>query len=253
MGEAQKEYQELATIYDYLVAEIDYDDWFKYIQKILDKIDFQPNKVADLACGTGKTTIPFAKLGIKSYGVDISKDMLEIADEKVKAFDMDITFLKQDMKELSLPEEVDLVVCYHDGMNYILSLGELSKVFSSVYNNLADGGYFIFDLNSVNRFQEAEEEEGVTIIDEEERFLAWQTDYDPLTDIWTIDLTGFIKGEDGLYQRFKEVHKEKHYSEGDVLMALRKAGFKVVDYYEAFTWQKPSYNSSRIMYIVEKN
>ncbi|SJZ38415.1 class I SAM-dependent DNA methyltransferase [Selenihalanaerobacter shriftii] len=252
MGESQKEYKDLASIYDYLVATIDYDDWFKYIQKILNRINYTPNSVADLACGTGETTIPFAKQGISSYGIDISKKMLEVADIKAKNNDLDITYLEQDMKELDLPEVVDLIVSYHDGMNYILSISDLHQVFNRAYKNLVNDGYFIFDLNSVNRFQGVEDEEGITIIDEDKRFLAWQTDYDQLLDIWTIDLTGFIEVEEGLYRRFKESHREKYYSEGEVLSTLQKVGFKVEDYYEAFTWQKPGHNSSRIMYIAKK-
>lgn len=255
MKESQKEYKDLATIYDYLVAEIDYDEWFNYIMEILQKLNYHPDSVADLACGTGETTIPFAKRGIGSYGIDISEEMLEIAEEKrenTENIEGKINFLQQDMKELNLPELVDLVVCYHDGMNYILSLPALRQVFERVYDNLVQGGYFIFDLNTVARFQIAEQEEGITIIDEEERFLAWQTDYDDAADIWRIDLTGFIEVEPGLYRRFQETHREKHYSEGEVIDALRKTGFDIHGYYENFTWQQPDHNSSRIVYVVQK-
>ncbi|MCK8823755.1 class I SAM-dependent DNA methyltransferase [Fuchsiella alkaliacetigena] len=247
----QQEYEGLASIYDYLVAEISYEDWFAYLQEILAKLDCTPSIVADLACGTGKTTIPFAELGISSYGIDISGEMLEIARQKVEDQDYDIKFLEQDMKKLDLPVQVELMVCYHDGLNYILSLTELYQVFKKVNENLLKGGYFIFDLNTVNRFAKADNEE-VTIIDEGEKFLVWKTDYDSSQEIWTIDLTGFVEVEAGLYQRFEEIHKEKHYSEGEVLTALRKTGFKVIDYYEAFTWQKPDYNSPRIFYIAQK-
>lgn len=252
MKNIQKEYRELATIYDDLVAEIDYDGWFDYIMQILNKLDYQPKSVADLACGTGETTVPFANLGISSYGIDISKEMLKVAKKKTEESETNIKFLEQDMKKLDLPELVDLVVCYHDGMNYILSVTELRQVFAQVYENLVPGGYFIFDLNTVNRFQTANQEEDITVINEEERFLAWETDYDSATDIWTINLTGFIKVEDGLYHRFEETHREKHYSEGEVLTTLRKTGFKVDNYYEAFTWQRPSYDSARIFYIAKK-
>jgi ubiquinone/menaquinone biosynthesis C-methylase UbiE len=255
MEESQKEYRELASLYDYLVAEIDYEGWFDYMQEILNRLDYKPQSVADLACGTGETTIPFARQGLTTYGVDISKEMLEIAEkklEKVGSDDLDIKYLEQDMKELDLPESVDLVVCYHDGMNYILSLTALHRVFSRVYENLNNGGYFIFDINTINRFREAAKEREITVIDEEEKFLAWKTDYEEKTDIWTIELTGFIKVKEDLYRRFEEVHREKDYSEGEVLATLRESGFKVSDYYEAFSWQKPDYNSSRIMYIAKK-
>ena len=42
----------------------------------------RPKTALDLACGTGSTTIPLARRGLKMSGLDLSSPMLQIAEEK---------------------------------------------------------------------------------------------------------------------------------------------------------------------------
>lgn len=56
-----EQYTEFAFVYDELMDEVDYDDWVKYLEDIIDKEDVKIKNILELACGTGNITIPLAK------------------------------------------------------------------------------------------------------------------------------------------------------------------------------------------------
>jgi len=137
------QYCKLADIYDFLVAGIDYEEWADYIEEILRRHGLSVKRVADLACGTGNTTLPLAARGYEVYGIDLAPAMLAKAQSKLQAQAASLgagpCFLEQDMRELSLPVPMDLITCYHDGLNYITSPPDLGRVFRRVFSSLPAG------------------------------------------------------------------------------------------------------------------
>ncbi len=243
------QYVKLAEIYDYLVAGIDYEEWADYMEQIIDKFDCPTKYIADLACGTGNTTIPLAERGYEVYGVDIAPAMLAKAWEKAAGKSVKPYFLEQDMRELKLPQPMDMITCYHDGLNYMLDSVDLQRVFAGVYESLKPGGLFIFDLNAVEKLSDAGGD--VTFVDDNDMSLIWETSYDKSSDIWEITLTGFLRqGE--MYEKFVEVHREKHFKSAEALRILKDTGFEVLDMYHGFSFEPPKPNSRRIFYVAQK-
>src|SRR5262245_28969077 len=58
--------------------------------------------VLDLACGTGRFTIPLARSGLEVVGGDLSPSMLERARAKAAAASVGIDFVEMDMREFDL-------------------------------------------------------------------------------------------------------------------------------------------------------
>ncbi|MHB8171296.1 MAG: class I SAM-dependent DNA methyltransferase [Thermincolia bacterium] len=243
------QYGKLADIYDYLVGSVDYNEWIDYIEAIVRKFGYEVRTVADLACGTGNTTLPFAQRGYRVVGIDLSGEMLDIARQKAEEEGSEAEFLEQNMCELSLPEPVDLITCYHDGLNYILEPEDLDRVFRGVHENLKPGGLFIFDLVNVHKLKRIHG--GTTFVDDEKMSLAWETFYHQDRDVWEIQLTGFIKKGD-LYEKFQEVHQEKGYSTEEVMVMLAEARLELLDIYEAFSFNKASDSTYRKFYVVRR-
>lgn len=243
------QYEKLAEIYDCLVAGIDYEEWADYIEEILQRFSVSARYIADLACGTGNTTLPLAARGYEVYGVDLARAMLDRAEEKARDKGLSPSLLWQDMRLLSLPRPMDMITCYHDGLNYIIDPGDLQEVMNRVYKSLRPGGLFIFDLNAVEKLSGAGG--NTTFFDDQDMSLIWESAYDQETDVWEIRLTGFIrKGE--LYEKFTEVHREKAYKQEEALSYLRKAGFKVLDVYHGFSFEPPGPTSRRLFYVAQK-
>jgi SAM-dependent methyltransferase len=62
-------------------------------------------------------------------------------------------FILGDARSFNLPERFDGVVSSSASLNHILSIDELNRVFSSVYNALKPNGLFLFDLNHAGQMQ----------------------------------------------------------------------------------------------------
>lgn len=246
-------YNTLADIYDYLVQGVDFDGWIDYVVQIMEFYNFIPSSVLDMACGTGKTLEPLAHKGLRAVGVDISPEMIDRAKENCRQKGLAIEYHVADMGEFVGRPGVDLVTCFHDGLNYILSLEGIRKIFTRVYENLNPGGMFIFDLNAILWIDKVEDSSTVTL--EEEGFtLIYESCYNKTSLMWTVKLTGFLRvaEEVEVYKKFKEVHTERGYSPGEINDALIDSGLTPVAVYDAFSFNPPNLKSRRHFYVARK-
>lgn len=244
-----EQYSELSRIYDYLVAGVDFDAWIDYAEALLQHFGLQARSVADIACGTGNTAIPFARRGYKTFGIDISGEMLALARAKSAADNLSVTFLKQDMRHLRLPEKVDLITCFHDGLNYLLEIEDIKQTFHKVNENLLEHGAFIFDLNAITWLSGADN--SVTVMDDADMTIIWESGYNKTANIWHINLTGFVR-EGEYYKKFSESHREKAYRPEEIASCLGDTGFMLLGSFDAFTFDAIHSKSIRHFYVAQK-
>jgi len=63
-----------------------FDDLVNFYRALMIKIFLKPKNCLDVGCGTGKLVKWLRFLGIDAFGIEISKDALELAEKKVKPF-----------------------------------------------------------------------------------------------------------------------------------------------------------------------
>jgi len=115
---------------------------------VLERFEARPKTVLDLACGEGTFAVEMARQGYKVTGVDLSPEMFRLAREKAEEAGVEVRFIQQDMRGLSLDEEFDLVTCWYDSLNYLLEYEEFVAAFKNVARVLSSDGLFIFDMNT---------------------------------------------------------------------------------------------------------
>ncbi|MFZ5633305.1 MAG: class I SAM-dependent DNA methyltransferase [Bacillota bacterium] len=242
-------YRGLAVVYDRLVAGVDFEGWIDYVESILRHFGCSPAGVLDLACGTGNTLLPFALRGYRAKGVDISPEMIACARQKAAAAAVKIDYYVGDMRDFLLEHPVDLVTCFHDGLNYIVETEDLERVFKNTARNLAPGGMFIFDMNAVKWIGEADGRP--VVINGGDMIIIYSTTYDTAASVWTVDLTCFIE-EGGLYRKFSERHRERGYEQEEIVKILEAAGFIPLAVYDAFSFSPPHPKSRRHFYVARR-
>lgn len=243
-------YTEFAKVYDLFMDNIDYPRWCRYLTELLKKYGVPEGLVLELGCGTGTMTELLASQGYDMIGVDNSEEMLAKAIEKRVESGQNILYLLQDMREFELYGTVRAVVSVCDSMNYILTEEDLLQVFSLVNNYLDPGGIFVFDLNTVYKYKEILGDQ-VIAEDREEGSFIWENQYDEETRENLYQLVLFLPREDGLYERYEEIHYQKAYTIEKIRKLLEKAGMEFVAVYDAFTEEPPLESSERV-YVVAR-
>lgn len=243
-------YNELAHYYDVLMYDVDYENWIAYILSIFKKEGFEPQKILDTACGTGNITIPMSKLGYRMTGVDLSSDMLAIAESKARQNKQNIKFYNQDIACLNINENYDAVLCMCDGVNYIIEEEKLQSYFNLVYQRLEKQGIFIFDISSYNKLNTLL---GNNILFEEKDniYYIWENQFDENDHTLEMHLT-FFAPDKGLYRKFEEWHLQKAYQQADLKKALEKAGFSKICSYDFMNFKNADDNSERIAFVAIK-
>ncbi|WP_312425628.1 class I SAM-dependent DNA methyltransferase [Lacrimispora sp.] len=243
-------YTSFAEVYDRFMDNIPYKDWCEYVTGLLNEYGIRDGLILDLGCGTGSLTELLADRGYDMIGVDNSDDMLQIAMEKREKSGKDILYLMQDMRGFELYGTVRAVLSICDCMNYILEYEELAEVFKLVNNYLDPGGIFIFDLNTIYKYETLMGDSTIAE-DREECSFIWDNYYDKETRINEYDLSLFIRQEEDLYRKYTENHYQRAYSLEEVKTAIKEAGMDFVAAFDAFT-KDPAKDTSERIYIIAR-
>ena len=246
-------YDLLADFYDRINNEIDYDAWADFIEKIFDReMKVRPELVLDLGCGTGKMTIALAKKGYDMTGIDCSVNMLGRARDAAAEAELSdrILWLFQDMRKFELYGTMGAIVSCLDTMNHITKENDLLTVFSLVHNYLDPDGLFIFDVNGKHKFENLYSNNSY-VMEEEGSFCVWQNYYDCKKHTCDFYITVFEECEDGRYERYDDVQKEKMYTLKAMKKLLSDAGFEFIGAYRDFEFNPASDDDDRI-YIVAR-
>lgn len=223
------------------------------LPEYLAEIAFEGNNLLDIACGEGSFAVFMSKLGYKITGIDQSHRMIDLARERSRAEKISIDFIVEDMRSFSFHDSFDLVTCFFDSLNYMLTIKDLHRVFKNTFKAMRPGGYFIFDMNTIYGLVEIWMREQTYIQNEAEDFLEiHQQSYDYENQIATMDITIFVKRET-LWERIEETHRERGYPIADIQFLLMETGFEIAGMYGSLKKRSEVQNTSpRVFFIVRK-
>jgi len=191
----------------------------------LSEIGARPQKMVDLACGTGAASLAFAAVGIGVLGIDQSTAMLERARCAASDAGLPVEWHEGDLRDFTVADPVDLVTCFYDGYNYLTETSELDESFACVWNALRPGGLFIFDLNTLAKFSASWNDLCLVAVDRNDLFGVYQSWFEPETGLSPLILTFFVRTDDGAWNRFEEEHIERAYPLDEVRSLLTEVGF----------------------------
>src|SRR5690625_814777 len=204
-------YHRFAFLYDELMADAPYDQWLSFT--LTHTMNHPIHQVVDLGCGTGEITYRLAKHFPEVIGIDKSETMLSIAEQKTFDKNLQVTYLKQDIRHVSGLTDVDLVVSYCDVINYLTTLADVRLVFKHVYDMLRDGGTFIFDVHSLTHVMDDLMNETFTFAGDNVAYI-WNCLPGDEDGAMVHEMTFFAKSKrnESLYERFTEIHEQRTFS-----------------------------------------
>lgn len=287
-------YTGFAEVYDELMDNVPYGEWAAFVVSVLKEygvgdacdnpedadelaknLAAERNTVLDLGCGTGTLAELLARAGFDMIGLDNSEEMLEIAMQKREISGSDILYLLQDMREFELYGTVGAVCSVCDSLNYILEDEDMVKVFSLVNNYLYPGGIFVFDFNTVFKYEQVIGDSTIAENRDDCSFI-WENYYDVESRINEYDLTIFVReffeggnrqfeerkkvqeshasggGCGELFKRFTETHYQRGYTLDEMKEFLEAAGLSFVKALDADTHGEVRAESERIYVIARE-
>lgn len=211
--------------------------------------------IIELACGTGRLTIPLAEQGHEMIGVDIHQGMLERA--KTKAIDKDLTiqWFLQDCTQLSLPRSTKLMFMCGNSFQHFLTNEIQDALFQSVHRHLENGGIFIFDTRNpiMKELSKVDEyEEYFTHSNGKQVAEYHKETYQPMTQILHCETERrFLNGK-----KIESIEKDsislRYVYPLEMRRLLNEHGFKVL--HEYGDWNKSSLTakSPQMVYVCQK-
>lgn len=204
-----------------------WSDWYlPAAMPALDRLFFSRiphgSRVVDVCCGSGHVTKEIVRRGYQVTGVDISEGLINLARQQMPGVDWQL----QDARSFHLKERFRGALSTFDSLNHILTMDDLESVFRSVHKVLEPSGLFVFDMNLQEAFRA--DLRGWSVDAGADSVSLIRGLFDESSKIARTELIWFQRN-DNLWRRNDTAIEEKCYSQEDILLALRRAGFQIVE------------------------
>lgn len=237
-------FKDYAYYYNTFNKDKDYKKEAKQIDDLIKKYENHIFKVLDFGCGTGKHDIELKKLGYYCTGIDLSPEMIEIANHDLEK--EDINFLVDDIRKFKTKETYDAVISLFHVMSYQNKNEDVLSTFISAREAVKKGGLFIFDVwygpgvlsdKPCVRVKELEDEENKLVriakpvMHDKENVV--DVNYDIL----------IINKNTGITKIIQEEHNMRYFFRPELEILLNNAGFQLIANVDCKTLGETNYDS----------
>jgi SAM-dependent methyltransferase len=136
------DYDLLAKFYDRLMS--DSSPRSKQVMRCIERYNPTASSLLELGCGTGAVLYGLSAVSSLT-GMDISPNMLDLAQARLPGAE----FIRGDISSFNLGRRFDVIVCTYDVLNHLVEFKHWISCFACACEHLAEGGLFIFDINTI--------------------------------------------------------------------------------------------------------
>ncbi len=241
----------MADFYDDYYGRIDHDISF-WVDQCKNK-----DTILEVACGTGRITLPIIESGKKVYALDYSQAMLDILDSKIKekGYADKIEIMCQDMRDIKCKEKFDVVLITSNSVNHLEKSEDFEKMLQSVYSILKEGGILVFDaLKPIFKYLERNmdeyyDEDSFTVSKTgEEIKVSENSKYDHATQINNVNY--YYTDKEGKTTTLNT--KVRLYFPQELDYIIKKSKFKKYDKYDWYDLRPFEGKTNEQIYILRK-
>jgi SAM-dependent methyltransferase len=139
---SQETYKRFVRYYDLYVEDFNAD------LPLYMSLCIPEHKILEIGCGSGRVLRALLKEGRRVTGIDISDDMLRVAETKLREYFVrgKLVLKNHDFRHAPLQEEYDRILVTFFTFNYLLTASEQQQFLLHVHQSLAANGVLIMDL-----------------------------------------------------------------------------------------------------------
>jgi SAM-dependent methyltransferase len=223
-----------------------------------------PGPVLELACGTGRISLPLIKRGCQVHALDASLPMLKELTRKAELLLSEeeksrLHIYWNDMRDWDLTRKFSLILCAYSAFTYLVNDEDQASALRRVYSHLTHGGLFVLDtfiphyevllLPDSHVFFDYQRHINGGILLERQKTIQ----KDLTHQINVITRTYRMLSSDGEPQSTL-VTKERirYYFHGELVTLLQSHGFEVLEQYGGFERHPYDYRESMMVLICGK-
>jgi glycine/sarcosine N-methyltransferase len=143
-------YEQISKYYDYIFPVG--DEQLEFLKSLFYKT---PEKVLDIACGSGGYSVELAKSGHNVTAVDLDDKMVELAIKKANKESLKIEIYQCDMKELNHKfidsQNFDFIFCIGNSIAHLKSPDDIQEALYQMYSILNPGGTLVLQIINFDR------------------------------------------------------------------------------------------------------
>lgn len=252
MPKTEARFGAYASYYNLLYRDKDYQSEVDYLEKLLGRFSSQSKSILNLGCGTGRHDLLFARAGYQMTGVDLSKDMIGIAQGHAAE---NTRFIQGDAREVRLKESFDAVMALFHVMSYQITNEDIAAVFETASSHLETDGLFIFDCwygpgvltdPPVTRVKRMENDDArITRLAESTQ--------DANKNLVTVNYEIIVEEKKtSHFQSIKESHNMRYLFVPEMKLFGENAGFRMEHYETWMTGAAPSLDTWNVVFVMRK-
>jgi SAM-dependent methyltransferase len=220
-----------SRFYDLLYSEKDYEAECDFLENLWKRYaDREIRTILDLGCGTGGHALPLAKRGYSVSGVDMSPQMLSIADKKAESSKLSIHWQSGDIRSVRLERVFDTVISMFAVIGYQTENKDVSDAFKTARLHLKPGSLFIFDVWFGPAVLTDRPTDRIKIVDQRNTRIIRlaEPQFDLIKHTVLVKYTLLCLRGDVFLSQITEAHKMRFYFTQELSYFLSQSDFRVV-------------------------
>lgn len=208
-------------------------------------------RILDLGCGTGACLAWFAGHGYSAVGVDNSPEMLAQCQQKITANKLNATLIEADIRKMQTVERIDMALALRV-LNSMDTLRDLEAVFQGVANILAEGRFFVFDMQTVQGLAEQGTMSEQRIHEDQDLVAFSRSRYDFERQICMVECDVFVRHENTLWKRVQARRVLRAFPVQAVASLLRRHNFDILKVLDTNLEDFTASGASGVIFIAKK-
>ncbi|WP_026488630.1 class I SAM-dependent DNA methyltransferase [Butyrivibrio sp. XBB1001] len=238
-----KTFDDYAYYYNAFYGDKDYSSEADVVTGFINKYRPSVKSILDMGCGTGRHDFELAKRGYEASGIDLSENMIQIANANRHA---NTNFSVADVRSYRGDTLFDAAISMFHVMSYQTTDDDLIKAFETAKTNLKANGLFIFDAwygpgvltdKPAVRVKKVEDDNNLIIRTATPEFHVDRNIVDVNYDVYVINKRTNEAKE------IKETHSMRYLFRPEVERMLSSVGFKLLECSDCNTLKNTSFDS----------